>query len=281
MIKIGVIGLGLIGGSIARDLNAQIGVTLYGYDNNASHLQKALEIGIINQSQNLEYLIENMDVIILAIPVDKIELLLPRILDSINKDTLVIDSGSTKEKICASVSDHPRRGRFLAAHPLAGTEYSGPEAAIKGLFLNKKNIVCEREKTDADALDLGLKILTSLGLETLFLSASEHDKHLAYVSHLSHISSFTLGLTVLDIEKDENQIFNLAGTGFESTVRLAKSAPQTWAPIFNKNSTHLITALDQYINYLQKFKTALEQDDSNASYRLMEEANRIKEVLNK
>jgi prephenate dehydrogenase len=278
--KVSIIGLGLIGGSIARDLKSQINVTVYGVDNNPDHAEQAMELGLVHAVKNLEEAIAVSDVIILAIPVNHIEVVLPKVLDKVNEHRTVIDVGSTKEKICTAVNKHTNRARYVAAHPLAGTEYSGPTAAIPRLFVDKKNIICERNLSADDALEVALKIFTSLGMKTYFLDPGEHDKHLAYVSHLSHVSSFMLGLTVLDIEKDESQIFNLASTGFASTVRLAKSNPKTWAPIFEKNKEHLATALDSYINYLTKFKEAIEGNDETSSRKLMQEANDIKRILN-
>ncbi len=278
--KVSIIGLGLIGGSIAKDLKSQINVTVYGVDNNPDHAEQAVELGLIQEMKNLEESMNESDVIIMAIPVNHIESLLPSILDNVNGNQTVIDVGSTKEKICEAVKTHTNRSRYVAAHPLAGTEYSGPTAAIPRLFVDKKNIICDRDLSAEDALNTALKIFRSIGMKTYFLNPAEHDKHLAYVSHLSHVSSFMLGLTVLDIEKDESQIFNLASTGFASTVRLAKSNPKTWAPIFEKNKKHLATALDSYIKYLNKFKEALEKDDVNSSRELMKEANDIKRILN-
>lgn len=278
--NITIIGLGLIGGSIARDLKSQISVQVIGVDNNPEHQKIALELGLVHDIKNLEDGVESADVIIIAIPVDKIESLLPAVLHMVKDTQTVIDVGSTKEIICTSIKNHPGRSRFVAAHPLAGTEYSGPQAAISRLFLGKKNIICEKDLSDDDALEVALKIFNSMGMKTYFMSPAEHDKHLAYVSHLSHVSSFMLGLTVLDIEKDESQIFNLASTGFASTVRLAKSNPATWAAIFKKNNNHLSTALDSYIGYLQKFKAAIDNEDSETTTKLMAEANDIKRILN-
>jgi prephenate dehydrogenase len=277
--KISIVGLGLIGGSFARDLKSQIGVTVYGVENHEFHRQQAIELGLVAKIITLEEAIEVSDVIILAVPVDILEYLIPQILDKIQNNQIVIDLGSTKELICSSVETHPNRGRFIAAHPLAGTEFSGPTAALRGLFMGKKNLICESEKTDKDALQTALIIFESLGLESIFMSASEHDKHLAYVSHLSHVSSFMLGMTVLEIEKDEKQILNLASTGFASTVRLAKSNPKTWSAIFDKNNKHLSRALDEYILWLQRFKEAIESGDKNAAESMMIKANEIKKVL--
>ena len=278
--KVTIVGLGLIGGSIARDLKSQINVSVTGVDNNKEHQEVAMELGLVHEVLNFNVGIRKADVIILAIPVDKIEAILPEVLDMIDDSQVVIDVGSTKEFICHAVADHPKRKRFVPAHPLAGTEYSGPTAALQRLFVDKKNIICEKEKIDVDALDTALKIFNSLGMKTYFLNPAEHDKHLAYVSHLSHVSSFMLGLTVLEIEKDENQIFNLASTGFSSTVRLAKSNPETWAAIFNKNNNNLSTALDSYIDYLKEFKQAIDDKDIKTTLKLMADANDIKRILN-
>lgn len=278
--KITVIGLGLIGGSIAKDLKSQLNVRVYGVDASEIHQQLALEHGLVHEILTLEDGLKVADIVIMAIPVDKIEGILSNILDQINKNTTVIDVGSTKSDICVSISLHPKRSRFVAAHPLAGTEFSGPTAALKGLFQNKKNIITEPEKSADDALESALKVFESLGMVTTFMTPEEHDKHLAYVSHLSHVSSFMLGLTVLDIEKDEKQIFNLAGTGFESTVRLAKSNPKTWSAIFGKNKKYLLEALDSYILHLENFRHHIRENNTAETERLMTKSNDIKRILN-
>jgi len=278
--QIGIIGIGLIGGSIAKDLYNQIGIEVIGYDTSPSHCETALHLQLVHRIESIEYITEKCETIIIAVPVDIIANILPLILDKISDKQLVLDVGSTKQKICAKVKAHPHRNRYVAAHPLAGTEFSGPEAAISGLFRNKKNIICERALSAKDAVDLSLKIFQSLGMHTYFLGPQEHDKHLAYVSHLSHVSSFMLGLTVLDLEKDEKQIFNLASTGLTSTVRLAKSSPKTWSAIFENNSKYVEEALENYISHLENFLQLLKQKDTKASYQLMEEANDIKRVLN-
>ncbi|HMS67722.1 MAG TPA: prephenate dehydrogenase [Saprospiraceae bacterium] len=279
--NISIIGLGLIGGSIARDLKSQIYVQVSGVDSNDNHCQMALDLGVVDQIISLEEAMDSSDVIIIAVPVDALQQLLPTILNQINDHQVLIDVGSTKKLICDAVRGHDKRGRFIAAHPLAGTEFSGPGAALKGLFVEKKNIVCESDLVQSDAMEIAMKIFDSLGMQTIFMDPSEHDKHLAYVSHLSHVSSFMLGMTVLDIERDEKQIFNLAGTGFASTVRLAKSNPKTWSAIFEKNNVHLSAALDQYILWLQKFKKAMDEGDRIAMESYMTSANDIKRVLNK
>ncbi len=278
--KVAVVGLGLIGGSLARDLKAQINVSVCGVDNNESHCRRAREMGLVDELATIGDVTLDSDVIIIATPVDVIEQLLPQILNTIGSNTVVIDVGSTKSDICNAVRNHTNRGQFVAAHPLAGTEFSGPEAALKGLFSNAKNIICEKEKSNPKALETALKVFESMGMNTLFMSAEEHDRHLAYVSHLSHVTSFSLCLTVLDIEKDEKQIFNLASTGFRSTSRLAKSNPQTWKAIFGRNRKYLGEALDGYIKTLTEFKNAIHDNDLEKMELMMKEANDIKRILN-
>ncbi len=221
--KTTVIGLGLIGGSIALDLKrAGLASELVGMDLNPEHARKALELGLVDSLATEDESLSNSDLVVLAIPVNALSKLLPLILDVVKKDAVVIDAGSTKSLICRAVANHPNRAQFVASHPIAGTENSGPEAAFHGLFKNKTNIICEAEKSSEKALAVAGKVFDALGMNTIFMESEEHDKHVAYVSHLSHVSSFLLGQTVLDIERDEKNIFALAGSGFASTVRLGK-----------------------------------------------------------
>jgi prephenate dehydrogenase len=278
--KTTVIGLGLIGGSIALDLRkAGLATELIGIDLNEENATKAVELGLVDKIENEGVALSTSDLIILAIPVSALSQLLPSVLDAIKKNAVVIDTGSTKRMICRAISNHPNRGQFVAAHPIAGTEYSGPEAAFEGLFRDKTNIICEREKSSPNALTVVDKVFTTLGMNTIFMEPEEHDKHVAYVSHLSHVSSFLLGQTVLDIERDEKNIFALAGSGFASTVRLAKSSPDMWAPIFEQNAEFLSQALLEYIMHLQKFQYYLMKRDGKELHRIMKDANRIREVL--
>lgn len=276
--KIGIVGLGLIGGSIGLKLK-QKGYKVFGIDANLDHQEMALALGLVDQILSLEAAMSEVEVIVLAIPVDKMEPVLINVLDQIHSNQFVFDVGSTKEKLCEVVSNHDKRSRFVAAHPLAGTEFSGPKAAFPSLFEGKKNIICEEERSDEDALEGTIEIISTLGMQSYFMNPKEHDKHLAYVSHLSHLSSFVLGLTVLDIEKDEKQIANLAGTGFESTVRLAKSAPVTWSAIFDRNSHNISDALESYIGHLQNFKQLLDHNDTDGMMDQMVKANQIKHTL--
>lgn len=279
MNKIAVIGLGLIGGSLALELKKNSWATIYGIDKNPEHLDKALELGIIYQKAGLE-LIPEMDVVIIAVPVNIIPDLSVSVLDLIGENTLVFDVGSTKSAVCDAIRNHKRRQNFVALHPIAGTEFSGPEAAIYDLFTDKVNIICERELSSPDMVDRALAIFESLKMKNVFMeSATQHDTHIAYVSHLSHISSFMLGKTVLEIEKDEKNIFNMAGSGFASTVRLAKSNPETWTPIFLQNRDNLLKSLEEYIKNLNQFKDILTRKSADDVLNIMQNTNRIKDVL--
>lgn len=275
-----IIGLGLIGGSIALDLRkAGIAKELIGIDARSENGLKALELGIVDSLETGDNALQESDLIIMAIPVNSICQMLPSILDAVKPDGVVIDAGSTKGLIGKAAANHPKRNQFVAAHPIAGTENSGPEAAFHGLFRNKTNIICEKEKSSERALTIALEVFNALGLNTIFMDAEEHDKHVAYVSHLSHVSSFLLGQTVLDIEKDEKNIFALAGSGFASTVRLAKSSPDMWAPIFEQNLEYLSQALLEYIMHLQRFHYHLLKKDTNELKRIMSKSNEIRRVL--
>ncbi|MGC3943953.1 MAG: prephenate dehydrogenase [Chryseolinea sp.] len=275
-----IIGLGLIGGSIALDLKKSGLITrVTGIDLSASHAEEALRLGLVDELVQIEGAKES-DVVIMAIPVSALVKLLPTVLDLVPGHAVVIDAGSTKSQICKAVATHPRRAQFVASHPIAGTENSGPSAAFSGLFRNKTNIICERERSSTAALELAQKVFDALGMNTIFMEPEEHDRHVAYVSHLSHVSSFLLGQTVLDIERDEKNIFDLAGSGFASTVRLAKSSPDMWAPIFEQNAEYLSQALLEYIMHLQKFQYHLMKRDAKELHKIMTEANRIREILN-
>ncbi|MHA7056208.1 prephenate dehydrogenase [Aquimarina sp. M1] len=277
--KVFVIGIGLIGGSFAIDIKAAFNeAVIYGIDKSEEHLDEAISLGLIDKKSNLEAL-EKADVVITAIPVDVTVKLLPVILDKINDECLVFDVGSTKMKLCNSVSDHPNRRNYLAAHPIAGTEYSGPNAATANLYRGKTNIICEVEKTAFKLQERGMEIFTRLGMRIRYMDPASHDKHIAYVSHLSHISSFMLGKTVIEKEKNERDIFDMAGSGFASTVRLAKSSPEMWAPIFKHNKENVIETLKEYIANLTQFKELMEEDNFVEIYKEMEDTNHIKTIL--
>ncbi|MDA8703745.1 prephenate dehydrogenase [Flavobacteriaceae bacterium] len=277
--KVGIIGLGLIGGSISLKLKeVNNDITVYGFDKNNQSLDLSLSKQIIDYKLDLGSLLD-FDYLFLAIPVESIKSQLASILDKISERTLVIDFGSTKYQICNSVSKHYKRGNFLAAHPIAGTEFSGPIAAKKDLFDNKVMILCETEKTNSSLLSLGIEMFKSLGMNIKTMDAIEHDKHIAYVSHLSHISSFMLGKTVMDKEDDDQTIYDMAGSGFESTVRLAKSSPEMWSSIFIENKKNIIESLDEYILNINNFKKLIETSDQENLNTEMKKINGIKEIL--
>ena len=252
---------------------------IIGVDANDSHLEQAIELGIIHQKSDLNEVID-ADFVILAVPVDIALGLLPKVLDLVSDETLVFEVGSTKSPICEAVVNHPKRRNFLATHPIAGTEFSGPTAAIRNLFVDKTNIICEVEKTTFKLQEKGLKLFKDLGMRIRYMEPKSHDKHIAYVSHLSHISSFMLGKTVIEKEKDEKDIFDMAGSGFESTVRLAKSSPAMWTPIFKQNKKQVVKSLEEYIANLSQFKELLESGNYEQIFNEMENTNRIKEILN-
>ena len=275
-----VVGVGLIGGSLALDIKSKYPETnIFGIDHNEDNLIKAKALGVIDDVASLDAL-PVAELVIISIPVDATLELLPLVLDKIGDDTLVIDVGSTKEDICHAVKDHQNRRNFLATHPIAGTEFSGPSAAIEGLFKNKTNIICEVEETAFKLQEKALELFKELGMRIRYMNPEAHDKHIAYVSHLSHISSFMLGKTVIEKEKNERDIFDMAGSGFESTVRLAKSSPEMWTPIFRQNKSNVIETLDEYINNLKHFKTLMENDDFESVYSEMTDTNHIKKILN-
>jgi prephenate dehydrogenase len=275
-----IIGLGLIGGSMAIDLRKSgLATRLVGVDLNQQHASRALELGLVDDILAEDLALAKADLIIVAIPVNALSALLPGILDSISDEAVVIDCGSTKAKVCQVIRHHAKRKQFVAAHPLAGTENFGPDAAFAGLFTGKTNIICEPGLSSDKSLALAARVFETLGMTNIFMEADEHDKHVAYVSHLSHVSSFLLGQTVLDIEKDEKNIFNLASTGFASTVRLAKSSPDMWAPIFEQNGEYLGQALMEYIMHLQKFHYHLMKKDTKELHNILTKANEIRRVL--
>jgi prephenate dehydrogenase len=279
MEKVVVIGLGLIGGSLALDLKKRIDCEVYGIDQNSAHIKKALDLGIIDNEIDFSD-ISDASVVIIAVPVDVIPQVANKVLDIVSENTLVFDVGSVKNEICKAIEYHKKRKNYVAAHPLAGTEFSGPEAAILNLFDDKVNILCETDKCDWKILDKALSLFKKLNMRIKMMNPVEHDRHIAYVSHLSHVSSFMLGKTVLEIEKNEQAIFDMASTGFASTVRLAKSSANTWTPIFLQNKENVIRSLEEYIKNLNEFKEMIETDNSEALNETMEGTNYIKTVLN-
>jgi len=275
-----IVGVGLIGGSFSLALkdyklvNKVIGVSRSG-----ATAQRALELGIVDEVLPLEEAVKQSDLIYLAIPVDVTLPVMKTILDLMNPNQIVVDAGSTKQALCTLVSDHPNRSRFVASHPMWGTEYSGPDAAVHDAFRGRTCVICEREKSAPDAVELVEKVYSILGMSLVNMDAESHDVHAAYVSHISHITSFALANTVLEKEREEDAIFELAGGGFESTVRLAKSSPAMWGPIFMQNRENVLDVLNEHIMQLRKFKSCLEKENYNYLLELMENANKIRRIL--
>lgn len=275
-----IIGTGLIGGSLAISLK-ETGVAdrVIGVDQDAANLARALDLHIISGAATLDEGMKLGDLVILAIPVDAVLKVLPGLMDQVRPGQVIMDVGSTKEKILQLVAGHPNRGRFVAAHPMAGTEYSGPDAAVPNLFTNKTMVLCDVKNSDEDALEIVENMVDRLQMRTVYMNAEEHDLHTAYVSHISHITSFALALTVLKKEKESGRIFELASGGFESTVRLAKSSPDMWVPIFKHNRNNVLDVLDEHISQLQQMKSLLEKEDYDTFYKLIQKSNKIRKIL--
>jgi prephenate dehydrogenase len=278
--KISIIGTGLIGGSMALKLREKgIADFIYGIDNNQQHISEALSLNIIDAGTDLEYGVKNADFIIIAVPVDAARKLLPGVLDLITDKQTVMDAGSTKAGIVNAVKDHPKRSRFVAFHPMWGTENSGPGSAVSESFTGKAGVICNKEESAADALQLVEKVAESLDMHLIYMNAEDHDIHTAYISHISHITSYALANTVLEKEREEETIFQLASSGFSSTVRLAKSHPEMWVPIFKQNKENVLDVLNEHITQLRKFKAALEKENYEYLEELISNANRIRGIL--
>ncbi|HEY8916163.1 MAG TPA: prephenate dehydrogenase [Chitinophaga sp.] len=277
---VAIIGVGLIGGSLAISLKEKgMASRVIGVDQQEQNIKKALDLKLIDAAATLDEAMQQAQLIILAIPVDALMQLLPAMLDKVQPQHVIMDVGSTKKKILELVAGHPNRGRFVAAHPMAGTEYSGPEAAIPNLFTNRTMVLCDVKNSDEDALEIIEALVDALQMRLVYMNAEEHDLHTAYVSHISHITSFALALTVLKKEKEQGRIFELASGGFESTVRLAKSSPDMWVPIFKHNRNNVLDVLDEHIHQLQQMKQLLEEEDYDAFYKLIQKSNKIRKIL--
>lgn len=275
-----IVGVGLIGGSFSLALK-NLGLTkkVIGVSRTKSSSDKALELGLIDEAMSLEDAVRNSDLIYVAIPVDTTIPVMKQIMDLVTDKQIVVDAGSTKSVLCASLENHPMRHRFVATHPMWGTEYSGPEAAVQDAFTGRTCVICEKEKSDPAIVDIIENVYRQLGMRLSYMDANSHDMHAAYVSHISHITSFALANTVLEKEREEDAIFELAGGGFESTVRLAKSNPAMWVPIFMQNREHVLDVLNEHISQLRKFKACLEKENFEYLQELIEQANKIRRII--
>ena len=277
-----IIGLGLIGGSFALALRKySLAERIFGVDASPAHAAKALSLGLVDEVVEVEKAVEVADLIAIATPVDTIPQLAIKVLNYINDKQVVFDMGSTKEELCEIISQHPRRNRFVTAHPMWGTEHSGPEAAVEGAFEGCNLVLCEAERSADDAVTTVEQLFSQIGMKLMYMSAEKHDTHAAYVSHISHITSFILATTVLEKERESDTILDLAGGGFESTVRLAKSSPEMWIPILMQNKYNILDVLREYIHQLEIFRKALEKDNREEIRQTIERANRIRKILDK
>lgn len=277
--KIAIVGTGLIGGSLAIQLHEKkLSSRLIGVDASEENAKKALELELVDEILPLDEAVSQADVIVLSVPVDVMMTVLPGILDNIEKQ-IVLDMGSTKSQLIEIIKSHPRRGRYVATHPMWGTEYSGPQAAVRGAYENKAVIICNQEESDADAVEWVKHMYKKIGMHLLEMEAAAHDLHAAYVSHISHITSFALANTVLEKEKEDSAIFEMASAGFESTVRLAKSNPAMWVPIFMQNRTNVLDVLNEHIEQLKRFRNSLSKGDEEELKQLIGEANKIKRII--
>ena len=278
--RVAVIGMGLIGGSFALALKAKgIATTVVGVEANPQHAAMAIELGIVDSVMPLQEAVAEAELIAIAVPVDVIPQVAIKVLNRVTESQIVIDMGSTKEELCEMISLHPMRHRFVATHPMWGTEFSGPQAATADSFAGRNVVICEKSRSAAEAVERVETLYRALGMDILEMEAEQHDLHAAYVSHISHITSFILSTTVLEKEREEEAIFNLAGGGFDSTVRLAKSNADTWIPIFTQNKYNILDVLREYIHQLNLFRKALERDDTVALREIITRANDIRKVL--
>lgn len=281
--KVGIIGIGLIGGSIAKGLRASGWASeLIGIEANPAHAIKALSLRLVDEVLPLSEAIERVDILVCATPVDILVQIIPNVLDQLKPGQIVIEVGSTKTPVYEALKNHPKRAQFVSTHPMAGTEFSGPEAAVDGLFIGKRGVICDKELSSTEAIKTIESLYRDgLGMNLIYMESIDHDVHTAYISHISHICSFALANTVLEKEKNEERIFELASTGFESTVRLAKSSPETWSQIFHQNQENLMDVLDEYINTLLKYKGLMLSGSYDKLKDELGKANDIGRILNK
>ena len=275
-----IVGVGLISGSFSLALKEKgLAKNIIGVSRTEASVQKAKELGIIDEALPLEEAVLKSDLVYVAIPVDVTVPIMRKIMDLVTDRQIVADAGSTKQALCAALENHPNRSRFVATHPMWGTEYSGPEAAVRDAFSGRACVICEKEKSDAAAANTIEEIYRQLGMHIIYMDADSHDLHTAYVSHISHITSFALANTVLEKEKEEDTIFELASAGFESTVRLAKSNPAMWIPIFMQNKENVLDVLNEHISQLRKFKSCLEKENYDYLAELIRNANKIQKII--
>ena len=274
--KIGIIGLGLMGGSLGLSLkNLDFINEIVGYDHNEKHKSDALSLGLVDAIVSFEE-IKKCDVIFLAIPVNGVIASLQELKD-VNAQTTIIDLGSTKEKIIASVPGEIRKN-FVAAHPMTGTENFGPNAAIKGLYDNQVVVLCDLEESGANQRQIARKIFKALNMKKYFMGSHEHDRHAAFISHMPHAISYSIANTVLKQENRHN-ILALAAGGFRSMSRLAKSSPYMWEDVFRQNKENLLEAIELFETELQNLKENIINDEWQNVHQEMANANKLHDIL--
>ncbi len=282
--KVAIVGTGLMGSSFAHSLrDNNLASYIIGIDKNKENLSTALELNIIDEAIEFEQIASREDIklIVITIPVDKIPMVAIKLLNNVRPGQIVMDMGSTKSELCEIIKEHKNRNQFVATHPMWGTENSGPQSAVKGAFKGRVLVLCDTDKSDKDAVAFVENIYSTIGMRITYMESEQHDMHAAYVSHISHITSYALALTVLEKEREENRIFDLSGAGFESTVRLAKSSPDMWTPIFMQNKYNVLDVLREHIHQLQILRRMLEKDDVKGITESIQKANSIKRILNR
>jgi len=276
-VNVGIVGLGLMGGSIAKAVKKYgIAKKVYGYVNKESTKKEVLELKLVDELVDFETLKEVSDVIILAIPVDAIIAMFPKLLD-INKNTTIIDMGSTKEFIVNNIPVQIREN-FIAAHPMTGTEKSGPKAAIDELYEGKTVVLCNLEKNENNHVNKAFRIFQSIGMRIVVMDAVDHDVHACFMSHLPHAISFSLANTVMNHE-DPKSIIALAAGGFKDMSRIAKSSPQMWSDIFGQNKKNMLNSIDLFLGHMNIVKELIEKDQHEELKKWMEKANSLHEIL--
>ncbi len=277
MQKIGIIGLGLMGGSLSMALqNTSKNFHFVGLDHNEKHCIQALALGLVDEVVHTLDEIKHCDIIFLTIPVDGI-IAIAKEMQGLDEKCTVIDLGSTKEKISQSIPKDIR-ANFVTAHPMTGTEKFGPSAAIANLYQDKVVVLCDMEKSGAYQQKVAKNLFSSIGMTLGFMDAKEHDRHAAFISHMPHALSYSLANSVIKQEAAES-IIALAGGGFKDMSRIAKSSPKMWEDIFRQNKTNLLEAINVFQTELEKCQEMIEHEEWDRLNNWMEEANKLHDIL--
>jgi len=275
-LKFGIVGLGLMGGSFAKVIKKyDLATEIIGYDHNPEHQKQAIELGLVEKIVDIDELLK-CDMIVLCIPVDAIVAFMPT-LEGIDKDTTIIDFGSTKKLIVDNIPASIKKN-FIPAHPMTGTEKFGPSAAIDGLYEGNTIVLCDLDSRDELHSKRVLDIFNAIAMRIVYMDSSTHDIHACYISHLPHAISFALATTVMSHEDPQN-IISLAAGGFTSMSRIAKSSPNMWTDIFRQNKDNLLNAITTYEKQMGQVKKMLEDEDYESIHKWMEKANTLHDIL--